>query len=90
MKTPIYAIINGKAVKAVRTWRGKLEVHCYVPKRDEFELAMQYTDHLYFPTATQALDTDIVSKSQFKEFVAELQRNVEERHQDKGCGKARD
>jgi hypothetical protein len=72
MKTPIYAIINGNAVKAVRTWTGGLDVLLYVPERDEFERAIQYLEHLYFPTGTKALDTDIVSKKEFKEFVAKL------------------
>jgi hypothetical protein len=75
MKTPIYAIINGKAVKAVRTWTGGLEVRLYVPERDEFERAIQYLEHLYFPTGTKALDTDIVSKEEFKEFVAKLRKD---------------
>ena len=72
MKTPMYAIISGKAVKAVRTWRGGLRVLCYDPESDTFERAMQYLEHLYFPTGTKALDTDIVTKREFMAFVAEL------------------
>ena len=75
MRTPVYAIINGEAVKAVRTWRGRVEVLCYCPERDEFERAMQYVEHIYFPTETKALDTDIVSKKEFKAFVAKLRQS---------------
>lgn len=82
MKTPIYAIINGKAVKAVRTWRGGLEARIYVPERDEFERAMQYMGHLYCPTDTQDLDTDIVSKSEFTKYVAKLRMNAQAQHRE--------
>jgi hypothetical protein len=53
-------------------------VLCYVPERDEFERAVQYLEHLYFPTATKALDTDIVSKKEFKAFVAKLRQRAAE------------
>jgi hypothetical protein len=74
MKTPIYAITNGKAIKAVRTWLGKLEVLRYCPETDEFVRDMQFLEHIYFPTETKALDTDIVSKREFNTFVEKLRK----------------
>ena len=79
MQTPKYAIKNGRAVKAVRTRKGGLDIFCYVPERNEFERAMRYLEHLYSPTGTKALDTDFVSKTEFEEFVGELRRQAEDR-----------
>ncbi len=74
LKCPVYSIINGKAIKAVRTWRGRLEVRRYCPETDEFKLDMHFLEHIYFPTATKALDTDIVSKKAFKAYVEKLRK----------------
>jgi hypothetical protein len=74
MKAPVYAIINDDAVKAVRTEDGGLEVLRYCPEKDEFERDMRFLEHIYFPTATKALDTDIVSKDEFEACVAKLRR----------------
>lgn len=79
METPKYAIIDGEAVKAVRTWRGGLDVRWYNPDTGKFERAMQYLEHIYFPTETKALETDIVSKKEFKAFVAQLRKNAVKR-----------
>ncbi len=74
MKTPVYCIINDQAVKAVRTKEGTLEVLCYCPDSDEFKREMIYTEHIYFPTGTKALATDIVSKKEFEKYVAKLRK----------------
>ena len=75
MKCPVYCIINGKAVKAVRTKFFRIEILRYCSKTDEFKRDMQYLEHIYFPTGTKALDTDIVSKEEFDEYVAQLRKN---------------
>ena len=80
METPKYAIIDGEAVKAVRTWTGGLDVRRYNPDTDKFERAMQYLEHIYFPTETKALATDLVSRKEFKAFVAELRQRSKTRH----------
>ena len=75
MKCPVYGIINGTAVKAIRGRFFRLEVYRYCPESDEFKLDMRYLDHIYFPTETKALDTDIVSKKEFEEYVEKLRQN---------------
>ena len=72
MKCPLYCIINGKAVKAIRTWRGRIEILRYCPESDDFKLDMQFLEHIYFPTETKALDTEIVSKKKFNAYVDRL------------------
>jgi hypothetical protein len=74
LKCPVYCIINGKAVKAVRTKSFKLEVLRYCPESDEFKRDMQFLEHIYFPTETKALDSDIVSKKEFDAYVAKLRK----------------
>jgi len=78
MKTPVYCIINGKAVRAVRKRLFRLEVQVYRPESDEFKRDMQYLEHIYFPTETKALDTDIVTKKEFNEFIEQLRKNYRE------------
>jgi len=75
MKCPVYCIINGKAVKAVRSKFFRLEILSYCPESDEFKLDMQYMEHLYFPTETKALDTDIITKKEFEEYVDQIRKN---------------
>ena len=75
MKCPVYCIINGKAVKAVRSKFFHLEIYRYCPEKDEFKLDMLYMEHIYFPTETKALDTDIVTKKEFEEYIAKLRKN---------------
>ena len=74
MKYPVYGIINGTAVKAIRGKFFRLEVYRYCPESDEFKLDMQYLEHIYFPTGTKALDTDIVTKKEFDEYVEKLRQ----------------
>ncbi|MGD2085416.1 MAG: hypothetical protein PVH61_04450 [Candidatus Aminicenantes bacterium] len=74
MKTPVFCIVNGKAIKAVRTIFGRLKILRYSPEKDEFELDMQFLEHIYFPTPTKNLDTYVVSKKEFKAYVAKLRR----------------
>ena len=74
LKALIYCIINDFAVKAVRTEDGVLEVLRYCPESDKFEIDMVFAEHIYFPTGTKALDTDIVSESEFNKFVADLRK----------------
>ena len=74
VKTPVFCIVNGKAIKAVRTLFGRLKVLCYCPGKDKFELNMQFLEHIYFPTPTKDLDTYIVSKKEFKAYMAKLRK----------------
>lgn len=78
MKCPVYCIINGKAVKAVRSKFFRLEILRYCPESDEFIRDMQYLEHIYFPTETKVLDTDFVSKEEFDAYVAQLRKNSSE------------
>ena len=74
LKCPVYCIINGTAVKAVRTKFFRLDVLRYCPESDEFKRDMHFLEHIYFPTGTKALDTDIVSKKEFDAYVAKPQK----------------
>jgi len=75
MKTPIYYIINDKAVKAVRKWFFKLEVLRYRPEHDDFVRDMHFLEHIYFPTETKALDTEIITKKEFDVYIKKLRRD---------------
>jgi hypothetical protein len=79
VKTPVFCIVNGKAIKAVRTIFGRLKILRYSPEKDDFEPDMQFLEHIYFPTPTKALDTYIVSKKEFKAYVAKLRREFLEK-----------
>jgi hypothetical protein len=44
-------------------------------RSDEFKRDIQFLEHIYFPTETKALDTDIVSKKEeFDAYVAKLRK----------------
>jgi hypothetical protein len=75
LKCPVYCIINGRAIKAVRGKFLRLEIYRYCPESDKFELDMHYVEHIYFPTETKALNTDIVTKKEFDEYVEKLRQN---------------
>jgi hypothetical protein len=75
MKCPVYCIINGKAVKAVRSKFFRIDILRYCPESDEFKRDMQYFEHIYFPTETKAFDTDLVTKEEFDAYVAQLRKN---------------
>ncbi|MHC4192092.1 MAG: hypothetical protein ACYSUB_20880 [Planctomycetota bacterium] len=72
MKFPIYCIVNDKAVKAVRTKSGGVEVLVFYPEDDEFRRDMRFLDYIYLPSPSQSLATDIVSKKEFEAYVAKL------------------
>ena len=74
MKTPVYCIINGKAIKAVRKMFFKLDVLRYRPEHDDFVRDMHFLEHIYFPTETKALDTDIVTKREFNDHIKKLRQ----------------
>ena len=73
MKLPIYCIIKDRiAVKAVPTEDGGLELLEYIPEDNEFRRNMQFSDYIFLPSPSRAMDTEFVSKSEFKAYVDRL------------------
>ena len=73
MKLPIYCIIKDRiAVKAVRTEDGGSELLEYIPEDNEFRRNMQFLDYIFLPSPSRAMDTEFVSKSEFKAYVDRL------------------
>jgi hypothetical protein len=80
MRFPVYCIINDKAVKAVKTKRGEVEVLVFDPEEDDFRRDMRFLDYIYLPSPSRSLATDTVSKKEFEAYVAELRRSSKTTH----------
>ncbi len=67
MELPKYALIGSRAVKAVPTEDGGLDVLVYDPERDAFVPDMYFLDKFFAPSTS----TEFVTEEQFLELVEE-------------------
>ena len=67
MDFPKFAIIDSRAVKAVPTEDGGLDILAYDPEKDTFQPNMYFADKFFVPSSS----TEFVTEERFLQYVSQ-------------------
>ncbi len=76
MELPIFVIYHDRALKAVPTEEGGIQALEYDPREGKFRPNANVIGILLCPTDSQDLAREVVSESEFEDYVASLRKGT--------------